>query len=98
MDNFLLTELNKAYEDIFSYEQELSENEKKEKHWRLTETANIISKFAFLACKEGLLSLEMECEKIILNHFSMKYSEKHILDVLDKKLPEFIKDKVTVMI
>jgi len=41
---------------------------------------------------------EMECEKIILNHFSMKYSEKHILDVLDKKLPEFIKDKVTVMI
>ena len=31
MDNFLLTELNKAYEDIFSYEQELSENEKKEK-------------------------------------------------------------------
>lgn len=40
----------------------------------------------------------IECEKIILNHFSMKYSEKHILEVLEKKLPEFIKDKITVMI
>lgn len=41
---------------------------------------------------------EIECEQIILNHFSMKYSEKHILDTLDKKLPEFIKDKITVML
>ena len=41
---------------------------------------------------------EIECEQIILNHFSMKYSAKHILDALDKKLPEFIKDKITVML
>jgi ribonuclease Z len=41
---------------------------------------------------------EIECEKIILNHFSMKYSEKHILEALESKLPEFIKDKITVML
>lgn len=63
MDNFLLTELNKAYEDIFSYEQELSENEKKEKHLRLTETANIISKFAFWRVKKGCFLLKWNVKK-----------------------------------
>lgn len=90
MDNFLLTELNKAYEDIFSYEQELSENEKKEKHLRLTETANIISKFAFLACKEGLLSLEMECEKMNSTP-DTELLKKLIMNVVDGNESELIK-------
>lgn len=34
------------------------------------------------------------CEKIILTHFSMKYSERHIREVLDKKVPEKFKEIV----
>ena len=37
---------------------------------------------------------DVACERIILTHFSMKYSEKHIREKLDKKLPESFKEKV----
>lgn len=37
---------------------------------------------------------EILCEKIILTHFSMKYSERHIRDTLDKKLPERFKERI----
>ena len=37
---------------------------------------------------------DVACERIILTHFSMKYSEKHIREMLDKKLPESFKEKV----
>ena len=34
------------------------------------------------------------CEKIILTHFSMKYSERHIREMLDQNVPEKFKEKV----
>lgn len=34
---------------------------------------------------------EIACEKIILTHFSMKYSERHIRETLEKNLPEKFK-------
>ena len=37
---------------------------------------------------------DIACEKIILTHFSMKYSERHIREMLDKKLPDSFKEKV----
>ena len=37
---------------------------------------------------------DVACERIILTHFSMKYSERHIREMLDKKLPESFKEKV----
>ena len=37
---------------------------------------------------------DIACEKIILTHFSMKYSERHIREMLDKKIPERFKEKV----
>ena len=37
---------------------------------------------------------KIACEKIILTHFSMKYSERHIRDTLEKKLPEKFKEIV----
>lgn len=41
---------------------------------------------------------KMRCKNIILNHFSMKYSEKHILSAVEKKVPSFLKDKVKVLL
>ena len=41
---------------------------------------------------------EIRCETIVLNHFSMKYSTKHIINTLKQKLPDFIKNKVMLMI
>ena len=38
------------------------------------------------------------CEKIILTHFSMKYSEKHIRDMLDKNIPDDFKGIVVPFI
>lgn len=40
----------------------------------------------------------VKCEKIILSHFSMKYSEKHIRDMLQKCIPEQFKEKVVAFI
>lgn len=44
------------------------------------------------------LDNEVKCEQIILSHFSMKYSEKHIQDMLSKSIPEKFKDKVVAFI
>ncbi|MCQ2105128.1 MAG: MBL fold metallo-hydrolase [Fibrobacter sp.] len=41
---------------------------------------------------------EVKCEKIILSHFSMKYSEKYIKDVIAKSIPEKFKDRVVVFL
>ena len=38
------------------------------------------------------------CERIILTHFSMKYSEKHIRDMLEKNIPDDFKDIVVPFI
>ena len=40
----------------------------------------------------------VECEKIILAHFSMKYSEKYIQEALKKAIPEKFKEKVVAFI
>lgn len=40
----------------------------------------------------------MRCKHIVLNHFSMKYSADHILDTLQKKIPEDFRDKVIAFI
>lgn len=40
----------------------------------------------------------VKCEKIILSHFSMKYSDKYIKDVVAKKIPEQFLDRVEVFI
>jgi len=40
----------------------------------------------------------VKCEKIILSHFSMKYSEKYIRDVIDKTIPERFKDRIVVLL
>lgn len=44
------------------------------------------------------LGNEVTCEKIILNHFSMKYSEKHIQEMLEKNIPEAFKDRVVAFL
>lgn len=41
---------------------------------------------------------DVKCEKIVLSHFSMKYSEKHILDSIAKKIPEKFKEKIVAFI
>lgn len=41
---------------------------------------------------------EVKCEQIILSHFSMKYSEKYIQDMLAKNIPEKFKEKVIAFI
>lgn len=41
---------------------------------------------------------EVKCEQIILSHFSMKYSERHIRETLEKNIPEKFKDKVIAFI
>lgn len=40
----------------------------------------------------------VKCEKIILSHFSMKYSDKYIRDVVAKAIPEQFRDKVVVLL
>lgn len=41
---------------------------------------------------------DVKCEKIVLSHFSMKYAEKHILDAIDKNIPEKFKEKIVAFI
>lgn len=41
---------------------------------------------------------EIKCEKIILSHFSMKYSERHIREMLDKSIPEKFKERIVAFI
>lgn len=40
----------------------------------------------------------VECEKIILAHFSMKYSEKYIREMIAKEIPEQFLDKIVAFI
>lgn len=40
----------------------------------------------------------VKCEKIILSHFSMKYSDKYIRDAIAKAIPEEFKDKIVVLL
>lgn len=40
----------------------------------------------------------IKCKTIVFNHFSMKYSEQHIMGTLEKKLPDFVKERVKVLI
>ncbi len=40
----------------------------------------------------------MRCKYIVLNHFSMKYSAEHILETLQKKIPEDFRNKVVAFI
>lgn len=44
------------------------------------------------------LNENVKCEKIILSHFSMKYSEKYIRETIAKKIPEQFADKVVPLI
>lgn len=41
---------------------------------------------------------DVKCEKIILSHFSMKYSDKLIRDMVNKYIPEQFKDRVEILI
>ena len=41
---------------------------------------------------------EIKCEKIILSHFSMKYSERHIREMLDKSIPEKFKERIVAFV
>ncbi len=41
---------------------------------------------------------EIKCEKIILSHFSMKYSERHIREMLDKAIPEKFKERIVAFV
>ncbi len=41
---------------------------------------------------------DVKCEKIILSHFSMKYSDKLIRDMVDKYIPEKFKDRVEILL
>jgi ribonuclease Z len=40
----------------------------------------------------------MACQSIILTHFSMKYSKKHILDVVNRIIPEEFKERIRVFL
>ena len=40
----------------------------------------------------------VKCEKIILSHFSMKYSDKYIREMVAKEIPEEFLDKVVVFV
>lgn len=57
---------------------------RKKGHTHLSHIVDALEKF----------SDNIACEKIILTHFSMKYSDKHIRDMLDKRIPEKFKDKI----
>ena len=41
---------------------------------------------------------EIKCEKIILSHFSMKYSERHIREMLDKAIPDKFKERIVAFV
>jgi ribonuclease Z len=41
---------------------------------------------------------QVKCEKIILAHFSMKYSEKYIREMIAKEIPEKFLDRVVAFI
>lgn len=41
---------------------------------------------------------QVKCEQIILSHFSMKYSERHIREMLEKNIPEKFKERVIAFI
>lgn len=41
---------------------------------------------------------EVKCEKIILSHFSMKYAERHIQDMIQKNIPEKFRDRVVAFL
>ncbi|MCQ2107784.1 MAG: hypothetical protein MJZ05_03360 [Fibrobacter sp.] len=41
---------------------------------------------------------DVKCEKIILSHFSMKYSDKLIRDMVNKYVPEKFKDRIEILI
>ncbi|MCQ2103112.1 MAG: MBL fold metallo-hydrolase [Fibrobacter sp.] len=40
----------------------------------------------------------VKCEKIVLSHFSMKYSDRYIRDVIAKSIPEQFKEKIVVLL
>jgi len=46
----------------------------------------------------GKVGSNMACQCIILTHFSMKYSKKHILDLVNKIIPEEFKERVKVFL
>ena len=46
----------------------------------------------------GKVGGDMACQNIILTHFSMKYSKKHILDVVNKVIPQEFKERVRVFL
>ena len=41
---------------------------------------------------------QVKCEKIILSHFSMKYPDKYIHEMIEKEIPEEFRDRVVVFI
>ena len=41
---------------------------------------------------------QVKCEKIILAHFSMKYSEKYIREMIAKEIPEKFLDRIVAFI
>ena len=41
---------------------------------------------------------DVKCEQIVLTHFSMKYSEKHILDTLAKNIPEKFRERIVAFV
>ena len=61
---------------------------KKKSHLHLHDLIHILNDFRD----------SMKCKIIVLNHFSMKYSEKHILETIEAKLPENFKEIVKVLI
>jgi ribonuclease Z len=44
------------------------------------------------------LGNEVKCEQIVLTHFSMKYSEKHIMETIASEIPEEFLEKVVAFI
>ena len=46
----------------------------------------------------GKIGNSMACQSIILTHFSMKYSKKHVLDIVNKVIPEEFREKVKVFL
>lgn len=41
---------------------------------------------------------KIQSQKIILKHFSMKYGKKHIMNVLERQIPERFRDRVVALI
>ena len=44
------------------------------------------------------LGSEVKCEQIVLTHFSMKYSERHITETIANEIPEEFLEKVVAFI